>query len=261
MIRTLSQTESARRSTVFTRATDDELDALGEYYGLVRPSAYPVSAWREVLRAVVYRPRGTVGSLFSALNALFKPWTDTTAITTTINADGEFTHASLTSKAYAHRWVRVGGDSYQWVDEVDTATTTATLNTVRSSYWDAWSAERQNVEVAFLPFYFVESDARIRVYIDLDLLSVPPTYIQESGATRPNGQPYGGQLLNLLDLDPNTLDYGDQVNGPYPLYLRGDEASGVLGDLLNRIIVAGVKVDVVGVSFNGSLGYPSISDL
>ena len=127
MIRTLSQTESARRSTIFTRATDDELDALGEYYGLVRPSAYPVSAWREVLRAVVYRPRGTVGSLFSALNALFKPWTDTTAITTTIDANGEFTHASLTSTAYAHRWARVGGDAYHWVDEVDTATTTATL--------------------------------------------------------------------------------------------------------------------------------------
>lgn len=260
MIHTLSQTEAARRATIFTRAADAELDHLSRYYGLTRPSSYPPSAWREFLRAVVYRPRGTVASLFGALAALFKPWTDTTALTVDIDANGAFSDPSLTSDAYAHRWIRVG-DTYHWVDSIDTTTQTAQINTVASSYWRAWEGAQAGVEVAFLPFFFVEGDATIRLLIDVDLLSVPPTYIQESAATRPTGQPYGGQLLNLLDLDPDTLDFGDQNNGPYPLYLRGNAARGVLGGVLRHIIAAGVRVDILGIPFGGAIGYPSLSDL
>ena len=260
MIHTLSQTEAARRATIFTRADEDELDRLSVYYGLTRPSSYPPSAWREFLKAVVYRPRGTVASLFGALDALFTPWTDTTAIAVDIDASGAFTHPALTSDAYAHRWIRVGG-AYHWVDSVDESTNTAQLNTVASSYWSAWGGAQTSVEVAFLPFFFVEGDATIRLLLDIDLLTVPPTYLQESAATRPAGQPYGGQLLNLLDLDPDTLDFGDQNNGPYPLYLRGDAARGVLGGVLRHIIAAGVRVDILGIPFGGALGYPSLSDL
>jgi len=115
--------------------------------------------------------------------------------------------------------------------------------------------------ISFIPFYIVETRALVAIYIDVDMLAVPPTYLQETAQTRPVGQPDGGQLLNLLDLDPETLDFGDQVNGPFPLYLTGDEASGILGDLLRQILPAGVKYEVKGTRWGAELGYPPISSL
>lgn len=260
MIRTLSQTERARRSTIITRAGEDEIDALGEYYGITRPASYPPRAWREVLKAVVYQPRGTFRVLFGALNALFSPWRDAVQITADIDATGSFTHASLTSTAYAHRWVTIGEGVY-WVNDVDTATTTARLSRVSSAYFSGWDTALDDAVISFLPFYIVESRALVSVYLDVALLTVPPTYLQETAQARPAGQPYGGQLLNLLDLDPETLDYGDQVNGAFPLYLTGDEASGVLGDLLRQIIPAGVRYALLGTRWGGSIGYPPLSSL
>ena len=260
MIQTLSQCDAARRATVFTRCADDELDFLSaSLFNLHRPSAYPAQAWRNLLKVLVYQPRGTIPSLFRALDALFSPWSATTEITTTINASGQFTHASLTSAAYAHRWVSVNS-GFRWVDSVDVATTTAQLSVVNCAYWDAWTTAQPGAKVAFLPFYFVESRGKVRIYLDLDLLSVPTTFVQPTAGARPAGQPLGGHLLNLLDLDPNTLDYGDQNNGPYPIYLRGNEADGVLGDVLRYILAAGVSVDLIGIPFGGSLGYPDLGD-
>jgi len=155
----------------------------------------------------------------------------------------------------------VGESRFRWVDEVDIGTTTARINVNACAYWDAWDTAETAVEVAFLPFFFIELRGKVKLYVDLDLMSVPPTYIQPTGATRPASQPYGGQLLNLLDLDPSTLDYGNQNQGPYPLYLRGDAASGILGDVLKYIVAAGVRVEIIGLPFGGSLGYSSLSDL
>lgn len=256
-----SQTEAARRETLITRADDDALDALSAFYALTRPSSYPFSAWRAFLELVVYQPRGTMSSLFGVLNALFKPWTDQTKRTVNISATGEIVDPSLNSTAYAHRWLRIGESRFRWVDEVDIGTTTARINVNACAYWDAWDTAETAVEVAFLPFFFIESRGKVKLYVDLDLMSAPPTYLQPTGATRPASQPYGGQLLNLLDLDPSTLDYGNQNQGPYPLYLRGDAASGILGDVLRYIVAAGVRVEIIGLPFGGSLGYSSLSDL
>lgn len=260
MIRTLSQTESARRATLITRAQDDEIDALGAFYGLVRPASYPPSAWRDVLKAVTYQPRGTFRVLFGALDALFRPWSDAVKLSANISAGGVFTHPSLTSTAYAHRWVRIGSGVY-WVEAVDTATNTATLATIGSAYWSAWDTAQTGASISFLPFVIVESRAHVSIYLDVELLSVPPTYLQPAGQPRPATQPDGGHLLNLLDLDPETLDYGDQNVGPYPLYLAGDEAGGILGDLLRQIIPAGVRADLIGARWGANIGYPAISAL
>jgi|DEB0MinimDraft_6_1074348.scaffolds.fasta_scaffold30533_2 hypothetical protein len=257
----LTQTESARRDTLITRASDDALDELSAYYGLIRPSSYPYSAWRAFLETVIFQPRGTMSSLFNALSAILKPWTDQTSRTVDISATGEIVDASIDSTAYAHRWIRIGEDRYQWVDSVDVATNTAQLNVNACAYWSAWDTAENGVEVAWLPFHFVEFDGVIKIYIDLDLMSVPPTYLQPAGAARPAGQPYGGQLLNLLDLDPATLDYGNQTEGPYPLYLRGDAASGILGDIFRYLIAGGVRVEIIGLSFGASIGYSAISQI
>lgn len=261
MIRTLSQTEIARRDTLITRASAGAFDHLAQFYGLVRPSSYPVEAWRDVLRAVAYQPRGTFRVLFGALDALFSPWRDSVQLTANIDASGSFTHPSLTSTAYAHRWIKIGNAVY-WVAEVDTGTTTAQITPHASAYWDAWTTAQSNAEISFLPFFIVEGSAEISIYLDIEILAVPPTYLQPAGQARPATQPDGGHLLNLLDLDPATLDYGDQNIGPYPLYLfSGDEADGILGDLLRVIIPAGVKYALYGAQWGGALGYPPISSL
>ena len=262
MIRTLSQTERARRSTLINRVDDDQLDQLSAFYGLTRPASYPVKAWRALMISVVYQPRGTIQTLFSALNALFSPWRDATEITVNIDEHGAFSHTSLT-EGHAHRWVKIDSGAitrYAWLETVDESTTTGQLNTVDSAYWPAWSSSVSG-SLSFLPFIIVENDALVQILIDTLVLSTPPTYMQDAGTARPTGQPNGGHLLNLLDLDPNTLDYGDQTRGPFPLYLSGDEAGGILGDLLRRLVPAGVKVEIRGTQYGENIGYPALSSL
>lgn len=262
MIRTFSQIERARRETLISRVDDDRLDYLSRFYGLTRPASYPVDAWRNVLINVVYQPRGTLRTLFTALDALFAPWRDVTEIDVTINADGTFTDNTLTT-AHAHRFVRINTGSeyiYSWVETVDENTHTAQLNVNQCEYWDAWN-QSVTGSVSFIPFFIVETDAQIKIVLDTVILSAPPTYLQTAGATRPQSQPYGGHLLNLLDLDPNTIDFGSQIEGPFPLYLTGDEAGGILGDLLRRLIPAGVSTLIVNGQFGGDIGYPALSQL
>ena len=262
MIRTLSQTERARRDTLIKRCDDDRLDRLSRHYGLTRPASYPINAWRNLLINVVYQPRGTLSTLFSALDALFAPWRDQTARNVIIADDGTFTDATLTA-GHSHRWVRVSNSSttrYQWLETVNTTTNTGQLNIYNTSYWDAWDSAVTG-SLSFLPFVIVEERALIRIIIDVTLLETPPTYVQNAGATRPTGQPFGGHLLNLLDLDASTLDYGDQTRGPFPLYLTGDEASGILGDLLRRLIPAGIRVRIEAEQYNTDIGFSSLSSL
>ena len=74
MTRTISQTEAARRDTLFTRAEGLALDLLSRrLYGLERPANYPRDAWAQMLRALVYQPRGTFRTVFAVFDALFSP--------------------------------------------------------------------------------------------------------------------------------------------------------------------------------------------
>jgi len=257
MIRILSQTENARRDTIFSRCDDDTLDQLSRFYGLSRPASYPVSAWRNVLINMVYQSRGTFRCLFHVLDALFEPWRKYSEINVTIDADGSFIDTTLT-EGYAHRWIRVANTNevrYSWLEYVNETTNTAQLNIYKTEYWNAWNSAMSGT-LSFLPFLIVESDAKIRILIDLSLLSTPPAYLQPAGASRPSGQPLGGHLLNLLDLDPETLDFG-----AYPLYLSGDEIGGILGDILRNLIPAGVHVSVEGIQYGADLGFPALSAL
>lgn len=257
MIRTLSQTERARRDTTISRCDDDALDSLSRLYGLTRPASYPVSAWRNLLLNMVYQPRGTFRCLFHVLDALFEPWRKYSEINVSIDASGSFIDTTLT-EGHAHRWVRIEdttGSRYSWLEYVDEATNTAQLNTQKTGYWDVWDSAMSGT-LSFLPFIIIESDASIRILIDLSLLETPPTYLQEAGATRPSGQPLGGHLLNLLDLDPETLDFG-----AHPLYLTGDDISGILGDILRHLIPAGVHVSLEGLQYGADLGFPALSAL
>jgi hypothetical protein len=265
MIRTLSQTEAARRDTIFTRADGYALDELSiELLGLARPATYPRDAWARMLLALVYRPRGTFRTLFAVLDALFEPWSRLTALNVTVTASGGVTDATITN-AYGSRWGRfVDAESgEQTLVFVTTATTgSLQLATYGSSYFEAWSGEERPGTLTLLPFTLSESRCLVTMLLDAELLSAPPSYLQSpDGSARPSSQPLGGVLLNLFDLDPDTLDYGDQVRGPYPLYLTGDEVDGVIGHVMRCLLPAGVRLEVRSVDFGGQLGYGPIYSL
>lgn len=265
MIRTLSQTESARRDTVFMRADGLALDRISTLLlGVSRPHTYPRDAWAKMLEAFVYQPRGTFRCLFAVLDALFSPWADLTALEgVSIGANGVLSHADIIG-AHGGRWAWFTSDTgaaRQLVYVASASTGTATLSLIDNGYWSAWVGTDIGT-LRFLPFQMVESECLVTLYLDAELLNAPPTYLQTpDGSARPVNQPYGGHLLNLFDLDPDTLDYGDQVNGPFPLYLTGEETAGLVGHIMRRLLVAGVHMVVKTADFSGTLGYGPIYSL
>lgn len=262
MIRMLSQTEEARRDTVFTRADGVALDRLSSrLLGISRPHTYPIEAWANVLQAFVYQPRGTFRCLFEVLDALFRPWTDLTEVEgVSIALDGTFSSANV-GERHCGRWA-------WFVSDTDSSRTlvylesaiggSARISTVKSGYWNEW-AKADTGALTFLPFVLTERDCLITLWLDAELAGAPPSYLQTpDGSQRPASQPFGGHLLNLFDLDADTLDYGDQVNGPFPLYLTGESTAGLIGHLMRRILVAGVHMVVQLADFGDVLGFGPI---
>lgn len=263
MTRTISQTEAARRDTLFTRAEGLALDLLSRrLYGLERPANYPRDAWAQMLRALVYQPRGTFRTVFAVFDALFSPWARLVTLgPVTVSATGVFASSTITT-AHAGRWAwfeeaGTGARTLVWV-RTCTPSVGGVLSTAETGYWRAWEQERTG-SLYFLPFALVESDCEVTVLLDSELLSAPPTYLQDpAGAARAAGEPYGGALLNLFDLDPATLNYGDQVNGPFPLYLTGAEVGGLFGAVARVLLPAGVALSVRSAVFADTLGYGPI---
>lgn len=257
MIRTLSQTESARRDTIVTRADGVALDRLSlRLWGLSRPHTYPRDAWAQMLKALMYQPRGTMRSVFAVLDALFYPWTELTKISVTVSSSGGVSHSSLT-QSHGSRWVWFTSDAGV---RTLTYTTSATAGSLQlavtpSSLYDVVTGEATGT-LEFLPFVLTERDCVVSLLLDAELLGAPPSYLQSpDGSARPSGQPLGGVLLNLFDLDPDTLDYGDQTQGPFPLYLTGGEVNGVLGGVMRCLLPAGVHFEARAVTFGDALGY------
>ena len=267
MIRTISQIESARRDTIFSRADGIALDRISaRFLGISRPDTYPRDAWAKVLEAFVYQPRGTFRCLFAVLDALLSPWTDLTAVSSlSIDAGGNFSSTNICI-AHAGRWAWFTSDTTAERTLVYVTSTTAgggagTVSTIEGAYWRGWDTADTG-SLRFLPFMLSEKDCLITLYLDSELMSAPPTYLQSpDGSARPANQVYGGHLLNLFDLDPDTLDYGDQTNGPFPLYLTGEETAGLIGHVMRRVLVAGVQMVVRVVSFGDTLGYGPIYSL
>lgn len=271
MIHTLSQIESARRDTVFTRADGYAIDRLStRLLDVPRPHTYPRDAWAKMLEAFVYQPRGTFRCVFGVLDALFSPWAKGVVLSgVSIDANGFFNHAELTN-TYAGRWAWFTSDNVdvaerlvfvRYTNETTTPTPLGVLSTIDTAYWEAWSGTDTGT-LRFLPFMLVESDCLITLYLDAALVSAPPTYLQSpDGSARPQSQPYGGHLLNLFDLDPLTLDYGDQINGPFPLYLTGEDTAGIVGHLMRKLLVAGVQMVVRLADFDQQIGFAPLYSL
>ena len=262
MIRTYSQTESARRDTIHTKADGYALDRISNlFYGVSRPANFPLDTWANVLTAWAYAPRCTIQGTWSVIDAMFRPYANLLRLNgvqiTEISNNDQVMLASQVnfSDAHAQRLALiVDGDSETLVFMPSAGTGYAHISRVDSGHWSGYSTTG-TVSVIPLPYWLEERKGEIILWLDGELMSAPPTYIQEnSNVASPAGQPLGGILLNLFDLDPATLDYGDQTDGPFPLYLSGEDLGGLFGHLLKRTIPAGVRLSVRAHQWAGTLG-------
>lgn len=287
----LSQIDKARHSTIFTSATSTDLDRLSFFYDLVRPASFPRAYWAKVMQAIIYQPKGTYPQLFNALYWLFKPWIDQeTYADVLINVNGRFAlPTGDISDGRVHKLIRVtlsdGSSKIYMVRSIHEAGTPpivvrtyqlVTSPTMNNAMFQAYTTGQSTTvkQMEFLPFLIFETtsgglgnqnqandlkNGKFTIYLDSTLAKAPPTYLKEDGEERDEGEPFGGQLLNLFDLDPDTEDYGNQITGPFPLYLGGTNLDGVFGTILKKCIVAGIKYEVLSQDWDTSLEYQSLS--
>jgi hypothetical protein len=192
---------------------------------------------------------------------MFSEYTSLTAFDVSI-VDYTITDSRLNA-SYAQRYARFTESSTQketivWIE--DATAGSATLCPLSSSYFKTIEDGQGTLEI--LPFVLFERRNVLYFYLDVEMVSPPPTFLQESGGARPASQPFGGHLLNLFDLNSETLDYGDQVNGPFPLYLDSIEISGVLKHVLPKLLRAGVKFEAQAKSWGDDLlGFGGLSSI
>ena len=82
--------------------------------------------------------------------------------------------------------------------------------------------------------------------------------MKDDGEERDENEPFGGQLLELFDIDNQTLDFGNQEIGPFPLYLSGSNMDSIFGDLLKKIMPAGIRYSVYAIDWDGVTDFPPI---
>lgn len=269
MIRTYSQTEAARRDTVHTQADGYALDRLSTlFYGVTRPANFPRSTWSNVLTAWAYAPRCTMQGTWAVIDAMFRPYANLLTLTNvTIAAhptlSDQYVRASHSdfSDAYSQRLAIIDdGEKETLVFMAIADTGYADISRISSGHWSGYS-DTGTVTLTPLPYWIEEKVGEVVLWLDGELMGAPPTYMQQQSYTRPANQPLGGILLNLFDLDPATLDYGDQVDGPFPIYLGAEELSGVFGHILKRTLPAGIRISARVHNWAGQLGTGSFGSI
>ena len=107
---------------------------------------------------------------------------------------------------------------------------------------------------------YPEDRAKFQVLIDGSLIALPESFMLPATTSRENpppggfnysGSPYGGIIMDLSAVQEGTSEipgyeasdayYGDQEIGPFPIYLFGEDASGLLSSILRYLLPAGVK--------------------
>lgn len=267
MIQTFSQIESARRDLVHTQADNLALDRLSTlFYALPRPSTFPIEAWRNVLTAWAYAPRCTIQGTWAVIDAMFRPFTrgltliDAEVFTALDAHNMIITHQDLDT-THSQRLAIIEKDGEETLVFLPFgASGLAGVCRYSSAYWSGYN-ELGKLNLTPLPYFIEERPAEIILWLDHVLLSAPPTYMQNAPDPRPLNQPLGGILLNLFDLDPATLDFGNQETGAFPLYLQDDDLNGVFGHILKRTIPAGVRLSVRAHRWSTIDSQISLSDL
>lgn len=282
MLIPLSQTELAHRDTLIAKSFSVAMDRLGELYGLPRIPRIPRVFWQDVLAAAALGPRDRITTIHSVLKAIMGPWSSLliTAVDLQVAQPSKLVGGTPGGVAWSctheHRLIEVGGtDTWKgvyWSTGVNGAD--LDLAAVGTSYWRGanWTANESGIPVRVLPFWLREDGAVVRIYLDAELFSVPPTYLQPEAdedpsvvlgvhvprppLPRPGGQPLGGALLSSGAISAPAAFEG-------PLYLPGDGLRGLLQVLLDSLCAAGVKLGLYTLEWcaASSLGIGSLEDL
>jgi len=247
-----SALRQALDDTLIDEATGYAFDRLAVLYGFPRVFGFSAETWRGALQEVAFGPRGTLDNVMNVLEAIFTPWDEIRTVTRTANT---LVSASNWQTYHEGRFVRftdTDGVSSRYYSRNTAAAalpgTTLPLVRYGSSYWAAPASPVVTGTARVLPFLVEEPrPCEFRVLLDRSIWSTPPTYLQTDGtidrtAAAP-GQPYGGHLLE------NALALGNQTDGPFPIYLTGDDIPGGLKSALDALLASGIELVLVPHEF------------
>lgn len=279
MPRSISRTDEAFQDTLIHKASGFAVDEIAALYGLRRPANWPTSDWVNVMRSIVFAVKGSYGSMLSMFTELFRPWARRAEEECTITGLQIVTSnflSTLPNYFTAGRLVEIersNGDRHVVaINRRQDLGTTLLYIEPGGSYSANYPIEGVTSETAtirLLPFIFKETQenrvygtharsvrypqgrALFQVLLDSSLLSVPATYMTERAEIRqhPDGPlgvdniPYGGIVLTLTATNADER-YRNETSGPFPLYLFGEDASGLLTFLLRYVLPAGVRGEI-----------------
>lgn len=287
MPRTISRTDEAFHDTLIHRASGFAVDELGSLYGIRRPASWPTDAWNRVLRAIVYSVKGSYGSMLDVWTEVFRPWSERAQFDVTLRSDqrlvfdapptgfpdnivGKFAEIvrsngerriifiERTSSVGNSVTVAVGGIYSASYPMISSGTEAAKLNLLPFVFREPQEGRAERDDYVYgVPY--PDERATFKVLIDGALIQLPETFMLPAttaridpppGGFNYSGSPYGGIVM---DLNGGVgAQYGNQNDGPFPIYLFGEDASGLLSSILRYLLPAGVK----GVVRIENLGAP-----
>lgn len=284
MPRSISRTDEAFQDTLIHKASGFAVDELGALYGLRRPANWPTEDWTNVMRSIVFAVKGSYGSMLSMFTELFRPWARRTDQACAIGGSFPIINTSPLLPDYfvAGRFLEVErSNGERHVVAIQRRQDVGSITILHIEPGGSYSANypiegvtSETATIRLLPFIFKETQenrvygtharsvrypqgrALFQVLLDSSLLSVPSTYMTERAEIRQvaptvsppasgnaDNIPFGGIILTLT-AESADQRYRNETDGPFPLYLFGEDASGLLSFLLRYVLVAGVRGEI-----------------
>lgn len=246
MLQSLNRVEELLRETMLTTAKGAAFNRLCTYFGYEKPKYISEHYWRKGMLKAVYGARGTPMMALSFLEAIFGEWIDEISTYTgyaTARNVMEFDEVSCNLEG---RLVRVDGILHRtaYVDPTySDRLVFVPVNTTMFTGADFTPA--QTYELKFLPFDIEEYGCEYRIILDEGVISYPKFYFAET-----DGQPKGedelpnGHIMELFS-QVTAERFGDQLEGPYPIYLGADEFTSLFFDALDMMLAAGIHERVL----------------
>lgn len=280
MPRSISRTEEAFHDTLIHKASGFAVDELGALYGLRRPANWPTEDWTNVMRSIVFAVKGSYGSMLSMFTELFRPWARRAEVTCRISTTGTISRIGLLVPFPSYfvggrlaEIERSNGERHivaiKSRDQVIGSTLYIESGGSYSANYPIEGVTSETATIRLLPFIFKETQenrvygtharsvrypqgrALFQVLLDSSLLSVPATYMtgraeirqDPAGPLGADNIPFGGIILTLTAGNVDER-YRNETDGPFPLYLFGEDASGLLSFLLRYVLPAGVRGEI-----------------
>lgn len=247
MLQPLSRAEQLLRELLIDTAKGSSFNRLAAHYGFRKPRYISEKAWRIGLKKALYGARGTPMMCFSFLEAIFGEWIEQISTYDALVVSPNIVEFDGVSCNHEGRYVRVNGvlhrsahlreapnDNQLVLQPMDTMMFTgAKLTTL------------DTVKLEFLPFDIEEYGCEYRILLDKGVLGMPKTYFPTTdGIARAQGELPNGHIMQLFS-DQVGERFGDQITGPYPIYLSTDEFASLFFDALDMMLAAGIHESVL----------------